>query len=398
MLFLFKNKSCLSIFLHTILLSSFLCIDSRAQSEDNSFEARMFRIYEKYYQKPILEDDWFKMVSSIEEQSYTVRPGDTLWGISEIYFGDGFYWSKLWSVNQNITNPHVIEVNDSILFSTGNFNEPPSIQVQTANSIPAALAGKMSFTGGSKTAPKYYSQLPDFFRESPRLNLGDESKISIIPRPQMVYRSDFFLTQEIFPQEIEELASVKSIGGDRMVSGESNRLILQTDDKTLSEGAKLSVVSEEMPYLSGGYGLRILAVVKVLRMIAPKLYEAEILRQFDGVYKGALVTSHFPLHVNMKTEGQPTEVDVKILSKDKLIWYTGDVVFLKSEKQTLSPGDLIKIHNKFDPKVDFYTQNGVLKVVSSRSPFATAVVIHTKTAMDQNSISSPKKSENNSWW
>ncbi|MCS6798748.1 MAG: LysM peptidoglycan-binding domain-containing protein [Myxococcota bacterium] len=39
---------------------------------------------------------------------HTVRPGDTLWDITGMYFGDPWQWPRLWSYNPEITNPHWI--------------------------------------------------------------------------------------------------------------------------------------------------------------------------------------------------------------------------------------------------------------------------------------------------
>lgn len=42
------------------------------------------------------------------ERKYTVKKGDTLWGISNAYLRDSFLWPKLWKNNQYILNPDLI--------------------------------------------------------------------------------------------------------------------------------------------------------------------------------------------------------------------------------------------------------------------------------------------------
>lgn len=43
-----------------------------------------------------------------EPTIYVIKQGDTLWGLSERFLKDPYYWPNLWSRNQVITNPHFI--------------------------------------------------------------------------------------------------------------------------------------------------------------------------------------------------------------------------------------------------------------------------------------------------
>ncbi len=48
--------------------------------------------------------------SSAQEEPtvYVIQKGDTLWGLSERFLQDPYYWPDLWARNQSITNPHLI--------------------------------------------------------------------------------------------------------------------------------------------------------------------------------------------------------------------------------------------------------------------------------------------------
>ncbi len=47
-------------------------------------------------------------------QTYTVKKGDTLWDISELFLDSPWLWPRLWQVNPDINNPHLIYPGDKL--------------------------------------------------------------------------------------------------------------------------------------------------------------------------------------------------------------------------------------------------------------------------------------------
>ena len=43
-----------------------------------------------------------------EDQTYTIKKGDTLWDLSQRFINDPYYWPNIWAKNPEITNPHLI--------------------------------------------------------------------------------------------------------------------------------------------------------------------------------------------------------------------------------------------------------------------------------------------------
>jgi len=100
---------------------------------DDEFEARLSRIYKQFYSQRTSDEEWVQIAGPKVSEKYVVQPGDTLWGISQTFFGNGFFWPKLWQLNSDYTNPHILEVSDSIQFSPGTVASEPVINLTQIN-------------------------------------------------------------------------------------------------------------------------------------------------------------------------------------------------------------------------------------------------------------------------
>jgi hypothetical protein len=66
--------------------------------------------------------------------SYTIQQGDTLWEISSSFMGNPYYWPQLWSLNEQVTNPHWIYPGNRIVFRPGTVLSPPELTLEQSAS------------------------------------------------------------------------------------------------------------------------------------------------------------------------------------------------------------------------------------------------------------------------
>jgi hypothetical protein len=74
------------------------------------------------------------------QELHTVHQGDTLWDLSDRYFGDPYHWPELWSYNPEITNPHWIYPLDQVRLTAASEDEQMAAAVAAAGGTPGAGA------------------------------------------------------------------------------------------------------------------------------------------------------------------------------------------------------------------------------------------------------------------
>lgn len=82
----------------------------------------------KYVEKKIPVGEWDEIAAAGKVEKYVIQEGEWLWKISEKLFGSGFYYSKIWAMNPQITNPHEVEPGQVLVFNTGSSEEFPEVK------------------------------------------------------------------------------------------------------------------------------------------------------------------------------------------------------------------------------------------------------------------------------
>ncbi|TLZ49753.1 MAG: LysM peptidoglycan-binding domain-containing protein [Gammaproteobacteria bacterium] len=91
---------------------------------------------------------------------YTVKRGDTLWGIATMYLKDPWLWPEVWIINPQIPNPHLIYPGDTLALAFG-ADGRPQISVEQAGA--ARLEPRLRSTALDNAIPTIpYSAIAAF--------------------------------------------------------------------------------------------------------------------------------------------------------------------------------------------------------------------------------------------
>jgi hypothetical protein len=175
--------------------------DSSGLDEPNrAFEQRLFRIFSQ--SQPISQSRWEEVIGARREEIYSIQAGDTLWDISQTFFGDGFFWSKLWAENSSFENPHEIRPGQMVRFVSGTESSAPSIGVE--DSAPY-LADLQRQDNSTRTAPV------------PTLASGASESIVVNPMLVGSGRPPIYRQQAMKKLSPEELAGSEEIEVDEIL-------------------------------------------------------------------------------------------------------------------------------------------------------------------------------------
>ena len=96
---------------------------------DVGMEEKKLLELSKYVEGKIPSREWDEIATAAKKEQYVIQKGDWLWKISQKLFGSGFYYSKIWSLNSHITNPHEVEPGMTLVFDTGDMDTLPSVKL-----------------------------------------------------------------------------------------------------------------------------------------------------------------------------------------------------------------------------------------------------------------------------
>jgi len=162
-------------------------------------------------------------------ERYTVKSGDTLWGISILYLKSPWRWPELWGMNrQDIANPHLIYPGQTLVLVTGQGRA--RLQVGDGRSGGGA-AGAAAGSGSATPGASADSGAPGLETVKLRPQVRDLGDVATAPIPSIPNRLiEPFLSQPIIVGA-KELAKYP-----RIVATPEDRLYLGRGDTAYARG------------------------------------------------------------------------------------------------------------------------------------------------------------------
>lgn len=225
----------------------------------------------------------------LERDVHVVQKGDTLWSISDRYFGDPWHWPELWSYNPEITNPHWIYPLDQVRLSGETLAQDELQAAAVATQEQAAKAA--GSTGFVEPAHGLLSELAPRVTVNPKLMKPD----TVFLRDQGYLDDDAIKSagqivagneEQMFLSDSDE-AYVKFKPGQDIRAGQQYTVYRDIKEQERDPGEKGKLVRIMGTVVVRSYdrekGLARTTVTESMEPIERGLYVARMERRFDLV-------------------------------------------------------------------------------------------------------------------
>lgn len=356
------------------------------------------------------------------QDAYTIQSGDTLWDICARLLGDPFYWPKLWSLNQYITNPHWIYPGNLLVFREGTETAPPQFEVTKPDPVAEApvptpaIAEPVAMTEPIPVEPQPVAvpvqpvtaetlqegfQIP-VEQPTPPPAVASVDPYAIRPIVQMNNPFQINLRQEGFIAEsqIPPLGFVYKSEEERDNLAENDEVYIKLQDPGQAQVGKRFTVYRTLrrvkhPSTKGymGFLVKILAELEIVA-VNGDVANAKVKTSYDYINRGDPITDYVSVlkQINLQPNTAALEgVIVDTMVEGLTILGDGDVIYIdKGTADGLTIGNTVDVVRSGDglflvgedrDKLLPQEVVGRLVIVGARERTATAVIIDSYDAL-----------------
>jgi nucleoid-associated protein YgaU len=424
-------------------------ISDKELSFDVGNEEKKLLELSKYVQKKITGKEWDDISAKAKIEKYEVQRGEYLWMISKKLFGSGFYYSKIWSLNPQIANPHEIEPGTVLAFDTGDSDSLPNVKVGEF-SDDDVITGK--YASGSNSASN--SNPPSWIKERKKLldqgvyfqfaseetyddlerlekqqknieyekydppfsdiaikeptDQYDETGFDKSSKIIFNYKEGFFLNSFVTTNVIQDLGEIKSTPKESVFIHRFDTIYVSFDKSAkVKPGDLFSVYSAggeiKNPISDrSGFVYTTTAQIKVGRKI-DDVWECTVVEQSGVVQRKDRITVYTPKIGKLARTYSKRSVEAAIIGsyRESLSGITnGDVVYLdRGRADGVELGNVFEVYSFVDrgtgKKISSTPTyiSGELSVINITDNFATALVLKSSSEIQLGSIAITKTQE-----
>ncbi|MDE2263047.1 MAG: LysM peptidoglycan-binding domain-containing protein [Gammaproteobacteria bacterium] len=278
--------------------------------------------------------------------TYTVKRGDTLWGIASMYLRDPWDWPEVWYINPNIRNPHLIYPGDKLALAYDGKGRP---QVRLVEASALRLEPRLRSTPITAAIPTIpYASIAAF-----------------LERPTVLTK-----------QEARDAPHIVAFRNEHVIAGSGH--IAYIRGLGPEQHARYSVihVSEQLRDPDNGHVLGYLGIYTATALITQPVTRparAELIDTSRETLRGdKLLSTNEQLPLNLEPRAPSTQVNGRIA------WIVGDtgvsdlagqydiVVINRGSDAGLEPGNVLEVDQAGEVVRDTYgPHGGVLRHLGS---------------------------------
>lgn len=423
-----------------LILSLSVSTTAHAQNNepDMAKERSLHYLYRKYNRAPTAPERWEEVLKRSSDSNYSIQKGDTLWDISNTFFGDPNFWPKIWSLNSEIQNPHEILPQGNIVFVPGSLTQAPTMGMKKVDpsappEMPSSGGGNLAAAGtagadakmqphgqiididltqivipppskGSSQAASLPSSIPAYKFQSKEIE-EQAAIVEVTPVHRVVADQPLLVTHYVSDSEPTPVGSVVETETGSFAAGEGASIFVKL--ATAQPGQRFLVIKTIGPVKHAevdtkGYVNQVDGQIEIREQVNPSqgIYRASVIKSVALIEVGdELVAEEIPY-------AQPTpgaalgSATAQVMggqySRSRGLFGDTNVLFLSSgSTQGLSAGMVLPIYRnpKYRTKDSVVELNpiriGQIQVVRVDEGTATAVVLNALDEIQVGDMTSP---------
>lgn len=352
--------------------------------------------------KPISDSAWNEIAGSQASETYDLQKGDTLWDVSKRLFGNAYYWPKVWSLNADIKNPHVVVPGQKLSFTPGSSESMPKLAPATGSTTVSSPESAQSDSSDSDDdAPPEYSKIdPNKWKpidlkqtllQQAYDDQGFDKNMKIDLKRRFVFRVPAIANDTTIPFLGEVVGSRREGAG----LTQFETIFLKSPTQDLQVGTSYSILSDpnyvrERKSDRSGYIYRAIAEVKIIG-VKDELYVGVITNSKDVVKRGDRVYPLLPLITDIKPIAANAALEALVVSTEGTA-NSSQFQFVHLDRgieDGVQVGNVFRIYDYYDPETkakltdsDFLIHADAL-VVHATAQFSAALVFRSRSTFSR---------------